>query len=150
MIHSGYSKYWKNAYWISKSLRSQKGNMLIRNLSESNGYKYYSGVEIKDGIAILRLCGPNKMNTISVGLQEESEKIFRDKIIGNSEVQAVVFISSKSDNFIAGADIEMIKEHKSSIKEITMRGHAFFEELKSKAKVRYFYIVEYDCIHLHL
>ena len=72
------------------------------------------------------------MNTISQGLQKESEKIFKEQIIGNNNIKAVVFISSKSDNFIAGADIEMIKavENKADLKDITMKGHALFEELR--------------------
>ena len=49
------------------------------------------------------------MNTISMGMQAEAEKIFRETIMGNNDIKAVVFISSKADNFIAGADIDMIK-----------------------------------------
>ena len=48
------------------------------------------------------------MNTISKGFQADAEDIIMNKIIGNSAVEAVVFISSKSDNFIAGADIDMV------------------------------------------
>jgi enoyl-CoA hydratase/carnithine racemase len=48
------------------------------------------------------------MNTISKGFQQDAEDIIMKKIIGNPEVKAVVFISSKSDNFIAGADIDMV------------------------------------------
>lgn len=50
------------------------------------------------------------MNTISMGMQEESKKIFEEKIIGNKDIKAVVFISSKPDNFIAGADIDMVSD----------------------------------------
>jgi len=94
---------------------------------------YFDDIEVKDGgVCVIRLNGPGKMNTISMGMQEESEKIFREHILGKPEVKAVVFISSKSDNFIAGADIDMIKQldDKSKLKEITMRGHAFFDEVK--------------------
>ena len=44
----------------------------------------------------------------------------------------MVFISSKPDNFIAGADIDMIKavEDKRMLKDITMNAHGFFDELK--------------------
>jgi enoyl-CoA hydratase/carnithine racemase len=47
------------------------------------------------------------MNTISMGLQSEAEKIFKERILPNKEVKAVIFISSKPDNFIAGMHIEM-------------------------------------------
>lgn len=43
-----------------------------------------------------------------MGMQEDCKKIFETKIIGNKDIKAIVFISSKSDNFIAGADIDMV------------------------------------------
>lgn len=94
--------------------------------------EYFENLEFKDGVAIVRLNGPGKMNTISMGLQADAEKMFREQIIGNKDIKAVVFISSKSDNFIAGADIDMIKavEDKSKLQEITMKAHAFFDEIK--------------------
>lgn len=46
------------------------------------------------------------MNTISKGMQEEAVKIFKENL--TPDVKAVVFISSKPDNFIAGADIDMV------------------------------------------
>ena len=49
------------------------------------------------------------MNTISQGMSKEAETIFREHIVNDSGVKAVVFISAKPDNFIAGADIDMIK-----------------------------------------
>jgi enoyl-CoA hydratase/long-chain 3-hydroxyacyl-CoA dehydrogenase len=69
-------------------------------------------------------------------MQQEGEKIFRDIILPNKDVKAVVFISSKPDNFIAGADIDMIKgfEDKSQLKDVTMKAHGFFDEIK-KSKI---------------
>ena len=95
-------------------------------------FVYFDNVEVKDGVAVIRFNGPDKMNTISMGMQKESEAIFRTHVLSNSAVKAVVFISSKPDNFIAGADIDMIKsvEDKSQLKEITMKAHGFFDELK--------------------
>ena len=72
-------------------------------------FEYFEDVEVKENVAIVRLNGPNKMNTINEGMQADVEKIFREHILNNPEVKAVVFISSKPDNFIAGADIDMIK-----------------------------------------
>ena len=48
------------------------------------------------------------MNTISKGMQAEASTIMNDMIVGQSDVKAVVFMSSKPDNFIAGADIDMV------------------------------------------
>ena len=95
-------------------------------------YEYFDNFELKDGVAIIRLNGPGKVNTISQGLQAEAEKIFNEKIIDNNDVKAVVFISSKPDSFIAGADIDMIKkmEDKSQLMELCMNGHLFFREAK--------------------
>jgi len=100
-------------------------------------FKYFDNLEIKDEIAIIRLNGPGKMNTISEGLQKEAEVIFKDHILKQAEsgqVKAVVFISSKPDNFIAGADIDMIKnfENKADLKDACMKAHAFFDIIKSK------------------
>ena len=80
-------------------------------------FKYFDNLEINDGVAVIRLNGPNKMNTISQGLQDEIEAIFREKILTNKDIKAIVFISSKSDNFIAGTDIDMIKNFESSLFE---------------------------------
>lgn len=99
-------------------------------------FEYFDNFEIKDNVAIIRLNGPGKMNTISMGMQGEAEKIMRENVMANPEVKAVVFISSKPDNFIAGADIDMIKaiKDKSELKDICMKGHSFFDEIK-KTKI---------------
>ena len=96
-------------------------------------FVYFDNFECTDdGIAIIRLNGPNKMNTISIGMQAEAQEIFMKHVQGNSNVKAVVFISSKPDNFIAGADIDMIAsvENKADLKDLTMKGHGFFDEVK--------------------
>ncbi len=114
-------------------------NLSYRGLSGKNvqSYVYYEKLEIKDGIAILYLNGPGKVNTISRGLQDESEKIFNEKIIGNKDVKALIFISSKPDNFIAGADIDALKatQNKKDLKEMCMKGNNFFDHIKAETKV---------------
>ena len=40
--------------------------------------------------------------------QEEAHKIFSESVVGQAGVKAIVFMSSKPDNFIAGADIDMV------------------------------------------
>jgi len=104
--------------------------------AEPRKYTYFENFEVKDGVGIVRINGPNKMNTISMGMQQDSERMFKEDILPNKDVKAIVFISSKPDNFIAGADIDMIKEvkDKSQLREITMRGHKFFDEIK-KTKI---------------
>lgn len=79
------------------------------------------------------------MNTISTGLQLEAEKIFKEKILTNKDVKAVVFISAKPDSFIAGADIDMISaiDDKAKLVDICMAGHTFFKEAKKVAPLVY-------------
>lgn len=102
----------------------------------ARSFKYFENLEIKDGVAIVRLNGPEKMNTISTGMQSEAEQLFKEQIMPNKDIKAIVFLSSKPDNFIAGADINMIKsvKNKSDLKALTMKGHAFFDEIK-KTKI---------------
>lgn len=131
---------------VKKASRSVQGRLVLqgrpRALSTTPAalagreYVYFENFELKDGIAVIRFNGPEKMNTISLGMQKESETIFRQHVLSNPAVKAVVFISSKPDNFIAGADIDMIKavEDKSQLKDITMKGHVFFDEVK-KTKI---------------
>lgn len=70
-------------------------------------------------------------------MQEESEKIFNEKVLNDKRVKALIFISAKSDNFIAGADINMIKsvEDKSQLKDMCIKGTTFFEEIKRKSNI---------------
>ena len=66
------------------------------------------------GVAILTLDVPGApVNTLSVPLAEEFRAAF-DEIERDSSVTAAVLISGKSDNFIAGADIEQFLEFKTS------------------------------------
>ena len=110
-----------------------KGARCPRFLSSARNYEYFDNVEVKDGVAVVRLNGPGKMNTISAGMQGEVERIIKGDIANNSEVKAIVFISSKPDNFIAGADIDMIKafENKADLKDTCMKAHTFFDEIKA-------------------
>ena len=50
----------------------------------------------------------------------KAEKIFNEQIIPNKDIKALVFISSKSDNFIAGADIDQIQKTKDKSKLMVM------------------------------
>jgi enoyl-CoA hydratase / long-chain 3-hydroxyacyl-CoA dehydrogenase len=95
-------------------------------------FRYFDNFEVKDGVAIVRLNGPDKMNTINQGMQGEMKTIFEEHIKGDPSIKAVVFISSKPDNFIAGADIDMIKafENKADLEPVCMEAHDFFKDLK--------------------
>ena len=52
------------------------------------------------------------------------------------DIKAAVFISAKPDNFIAGADINMLKQFKKEGKEdelktVCMAGHATFDRIRA-------------------
>jgi len=62
--------------------------------------------QIRDGIAWLELNVPGEsVNTISCDVRDELQASL-DWVRGESAVSAAVLISGKSDNFVAGADIE--------------------------------------------
>lgn len=67
-----------------------------------------------------RIDGPEKMNTISGEFRQEIEDIWLGEIADDASVKAVVFISGKPDNYIAGADIRMISstEDKAELKQV--------------------------------
>ncbi len=98
--------------------------------------KFFGPLEVKDGVAIIRLDGPAKMNTISDELLAEAKVLWSEQVEPNPNIKAAVFISSKPDNFIAGADIQMIKrfEDKTQLKDLCMAGHDFFDRLKQDKK----------------
>ncbi len=118
----------------SKSIVRIQSRLLSNEVKSERTFKYFDNVDIKDNVAVVRFNGPGKMNTISAGMQQEGEKIFRDIILPNKDVKAVVFISSKPDNFIAGADIDMIKafEDKSQLKDVTMKAHGFLMRSRNR------------------
>ncbi|HEY2374604.1 MAG TPA: fatty acid oxidation complex subunit alpha FadJ [Gemmatimonadaceae bacterium] len=65
-------------------------------------------------VAVLSLDVPDApVNTLSLALAEELRKVF-DDLERDSSVGAAVLISGKSDNFIAGADIEQFLEFKTA------------------------------------
>lgn len=131
----------RSVHGVSRITRVS-GNAQVRSMSDEvpkplpgRDYTYFDNYECTpDGIAIIRLNGPEKMNTINKGMQKDAEHIFKNKIANDPKVKAVVFISSKPDNFIAGADINMLKntKNKDDLKDITMQAHKFFEQIKAK------------------
>jgi enoyl-CoA hydratase/long-chain 3-hydroxyacyl-CoA dehydrogenase len=118
---------------VAHDLASGSSRTFSSSTAVNRQYKYFDDFEVKDGVAIVKLNGPGPMNVLNQGMFDESKSIFQDKILNNNEVKAVVFISGKPDSFIAGADIDMISaaKDKAELKDLTMRGHAFFDEIKS-------------------
>ena len=109
-------------------------NRLLINRKYVRNYSYFKRPRIHDGIAIIDLNGPQKMNVLNENLFLEARYLFENEIFNNDKVRGIVFISSKKDNFIAGADINMLKNVKSKkeIINITSEGNNFFDKIKKK------------------
>ncbi|HET9709370.1 MAG TPA: enoyl-CoA hydratase-related protein, partial [Gemmatimonadales bacterium] len=70
--------------------------------------------EPKDGVAVVTLDTPGlPVNVISRGVKEELYELLAE-LERDATVKAVVFVSGKPDNFIAGADIEEFVQLKST------------------------------------
>jgi enoyl-CoA hydratase / long-chain 3-hydroxyacyl-CoA dehydrogenase len=103
--------------------------------ADKGGLKYFDPVEVKgNGIAVIRINGPAKMNTISNDMRAEVETLWKEQVAPNPSIRAVVFISAKPDNFIAGADINMIKTtaNKADLKKVCLDGHATFDLIAAR------------------
>lgn len=102
-------------------------------LEPSRKWTYFEDLEVKgDGVAVIRMDAPGRMNTISEELRQEADAFFESEIRGNGAIKSIVFMSAKKDNFIAGADIKMIDaiEDKSELRDICMKGHETFRKMR--------------------
>ncbi len=91
-----------------------------------------------DGVAtVLMDVQGEKMNTLSTRIQDDLTKII-DRVEKDPEIKAVVIGSAKEDNFMAGADIEMLKEVDSAAKasQLARDAQAGFARLESLHKSR--------------
>lgn len=96
----------------------------------------YARIEKEGGVAVVWLDQPGeKVNTISLDLLEEF-KTLMDEMEKDAEVKGVVLISRKEDHFIAGADIDRIREAKSPeyAESLSRRGHALLNRLETFRK----------------
>ena len=109
-------------------------NRLLNSRKYIRNYSYFEKPKIQDDIAIINLNGPEKMNVLNKSLFSEAKDLFDNHIFNNNNIKGIVFISSKKDNFIAGADINMLKNIKSKkeVIEITNEGNKFFNKLRDK------------------
>ncbi|TFJ84157.1 hypothetical protein NSK_004629 [Nannochloropsis salina CCMP1776] len=108
----------------------------LKRASLSTRGQYFAPVEVKDGVAIIRIDGPGKMNTIDDNFRQEIDALWTDKVANDASVKAAVIISAKPDNFIAGADIKFIDsvEDFASLKDVCLKGHATFQKIRKANK----------------
>ena len=103
--------------------------------------RYFAPVEVRDGVAIIRIDCPGKVNSISGDMRDAAKAIWEREVAPRDDVKAAVFISAKSDNFIAGADIGMLRTFKAEgredeLKQLCMEGHDMFDEVRARARAR--------------
>ena len=112
---------------------------LLTRQVRTYSWKYYAGDPIvENGVMILKLdAKDSKVNTLNPALQDETHTLWEKCVIPKKDdIKAIVFMSSKTDNFIAGADISMLSHHKKNntedeLKHLCMSGHELFDTLKS-------------------
>ncbi len=96
----------------------------------------YAEIEKVNGVAIVWMDQPGeKVNKISVDLVDEF-KTMLDSLEGDKAVRAIVLISRKPDNFIAGADIEKFKDMTSArdAEMLSRQAHALLNRLAAFPK----------------
>ncbi len=96
------------------------------------------GVEIQkeDSVAIIWLDQPNeKVNKLSLKMIDDF-KLILDSLEQDQEVKAVVLISKKEDNFIAGADLDMIQQisRLEDAQELSRQGSSIIHRLANFPK----------------
>ncbi|MFC1816381.1 enoyl-CoA hydratase-related protein, partial [Thermodesulfobacteriota bacterium] len=93
-------------------------------------------IEKENGIAIVWLDQPGeKINMISIELLDEFAAVVED-LKDDQQVKAVVLISKKPDNFIAGADIDRFLGMNSpgEAAALSRKGHAILNQLADSSK----------------
>lgn len=96
----------------------------------------YAKIEKQDGVAVVWLDQPDeKINKISLDLLDIFEDLF-EQIEKDEEIKAVVLISRKEDNFIAGADLEdlMYMPDQEKAESMSRRGHILLNRIAESRK----------------
>ncbi|XP_078489050.1 trifunctional enzyme subunit alpha, mitochondrial [Ciona intestinalis] len=96
----------------------------------------HMNIDYQDDVAVVRLDKANaKMNTLSTEVMTEFQDIFNE-IQRNKSVKAAVLISAKPGNFVAGADIDMLKNAGSAEETTALakNGQRLFHELENSKK----------------
>jgi 3-hydroxyacyl-CoA dehydrogenase/enoyl-CoA hydratase/3-hydroxybutyryl-CoA epimerase len=84
-----------------------------------------------DGVAVVWMDVPGEpVNTLKVSFADEFEELFSE-LERDGTLEAVVFASKKKDNFLAGADITMLKDCKTAADavELSRRGQRALDKL---------------------
>lgn len=96
----------------------------------------YLDIRTEDNIAVVTLDQPDsKVNKLDEDLINAFEELM-DEYEDDSDLQGIVIISGKEGNFIAGADVEMLKNKPApeGIEEISRRGNELLLRLENYNK----------------
>ncbi len=96
----------------------------------------YAEIEKDNGVAIVWMDQPGeKVNKISIDLVDKFTTML-DSLEDDKAVRAIVLISRKPDNFIAGADIEKFKDMTSPAEAemLSRQGHALLKRMAAFPK----------------
>src|SRR4051794_14769702 len=88
----------------------------------------------EDGVLVLTLDVPGeKVNTLSKTMLDEFNALLQEIEGGKTGATAIVFISGKPDNFIAGADIKDFTAIRSALEgeALSRAGQAAFSRIES-------------------
>jgi 3-hydroxyacyl-CoA dehydrogenase / enoyl-CoA hydratase / 3-hydroxybutyryl-CoA epimerase len=98
------------------------------NLEGADAFTYW----VEDQVAILRLDEPGEaVNTLSPAVAEQFERLM-ERAQKDDGVKAIVFISGKKDNFVAGAKIDFLQTVSSAAEAegLSKRAQAGFNRLE--------------------
>lgn len=93
-------------------------------------------LQVKDGVAVVKFDNKaEKMNSLGEAVSAETKKIMRE-ISSNPNITSVVLISGKTDNFIVGADINMLGKvtSVSEGEQVSREGQEIMNQLESSPK----------------
>eukprot|EP00118_Oscarella_pearsei_P025298 m.307946 g.307946 ORF g.307946 m.307946 type:complete len:766 (+) comp43074_c0_seq1:86-2383(+) len=124
---------WKPLQPIKKSISSWNGSRSLTTAAEA---RKHVQVDVKDGIAVLRLNSPGeKVNVLSEEVGNEIFGAFRE-VLASPEVKGAVLISTKPGCFIAGADIKMLDSAPTveAMSAISKNGQDSLMEVESSGK----------------
>ena len=96
----------------------------------------YLDIRTEDNIAIVTLDQPDsKVNKLDEDLIDAFKELM-DRFEEDDEVEGIVIISGKEGNFIAGADVEMLKNKSApeGIEELSRRGNKLLLRLENFSK----------------
>jgi len=96
----------------------------------------YAEIEKENGVAVIWMDQPGeKVNKISIDLVDKF-KTMLDSLEDDKTVRAIVLISRKPDNFIAGADIEKFKTMTSPAEAemLSRQGHVLLNRMAAFPK----------------